>query len=79
MLFPSIVRIFIDLIKIKLTTMSNNGNTLVGFLAGAAIGALTGILFAPEKASVTRERIKVIGASYKAPYGRTYFRSGVKS
>lgn len=30
---------------------------VVGFLAGAAVGALAGILFAPEKGSETRKKI----------------------
>lgn len=39
--------------------MSNNsGNTLLALLAGAAIGAVAGILFAPDKGSKTREKIK---------------------
>ena len=38
--------------------MSQNSNTLIGILAGSAIGALIGVLFAPEKGSVTRERLK---------------------
>ena len=37
--------------------MSNNSNTALGILAGAAIGALAGILFAPDKGSNTRRRI----------------------
>ena len=37
--------------------MSQNGNTLLGILAGSAVGALIGVLFAPEKGSVTRERL----------------------
>ena len=39
--------------------MSNNtGNVLVALLAGAAIGAGIGILFAPDKGSKTRGKIK---------------------
>ena len=37
--------------------MSNNSNTALGLLAGAAIGTIFGILFAPDKGSVTRKRI----------------------
>lgn len=37
--------------------MSNNSNTLLGVLAGTAIGALAGILFAPDKGSNTRKKI----------------------
>ncbi|MDI5888994.1 MAG: YtxH domain-containing protein [Flavobacterium sp.] len=39
--------------------MSNNtGNTLLALLTGAAIGAGIGILFAPDKGSKTRGKIK---------------------
>ena len=39
--------------------MSNNtGNTLLALLTGAAIGAVIGILFAPDKGSNTREKMK---------------------
>ncbi len=43
----------------KVIIMSNNtGNTIVAILAGAAIGAGIGILFAPDKGSKTREKLK---------------------
>ena len=39
--------------------MSNNsGNTLIGVLAGIAIGAGLGILIAPDKGSKTRKMVK---------------------
>jgi gas vesicle protein len=37
---------------------NNNGNLFMAFLAGASIGASLGILFAPNKGSETREKIK---------------------
>jgi gas vesicle protein len=37
---------------------NNTGNTIVAILAGAAIGASIGILFAPDKGSKTRVKIK---------------------
>jgi gas vesicle protein len=36
----------------------SNSKTLLGFVAGAAVGALAGILFAPDKGSETRRKIK---------------------
>lgn len=35
----------------------SKGNVLLGVLAGAAIGALVGVLYAPEKGSETRRKI----------------------
>ncbi|WP_159023861.1 YtxH domain-containing protein [Formosa sp. L2A11] len=37
--------------------MSKNGNTVLGLLAGTAIGALFGILYAPDEGSKTRKRL----------------------
>ncbi len=35
----------------------SSGRVLLGLLAGVAAGALLGVLFAPEKGSVTRRNI----------------------
>lgn len=37
---------------------NNNGNSVLALLFGAAIGVGLGILFAPDKGSKTREKIK---------------------
>ena len=46
--------------------MSKKGsNTLIAFLAGAAAGAILGILYAPEKGTVTREKLSFRLDKYK--------------
>ncbi len=37
---------------------SSTGNTLIALISGAAIGAVVGILFAPDKGDKTRKKIK---------------------
>lgn len=48
------------------------GNVLLGIIAGAATGALLGILFAPDKGSETRKKIakksKQYGEDLKEKY-----------
>lgn len=38
--------------------MKNSGSAIFGFLVGATVGASLGILFAPDKGSKTRKKIK---------------------
>lgn len=45
--------------------MSKKGNSLLAFLAGASVGALLGVLYAPEKGSVTREKLSFQLDKYK--------------
>ncbi|MCU0350231.1 MAG: YtxH domain-containing protein [Flavobacterium sp.] len=35
-----------------------NGNVILGILGGVAVGAIAGVLFAPDKGSKTRKKIK---------------------
>jgi len=42
----------------------STGKVLVGIVAGAAAGALVGVLFAPHKGSVTRKKISRTTGSY---------------
>ena len=35
----------------------NKGNVVLGVLAGVAVGAILGVLFAPDKGSETRKKI----------------------
>jgi gas vesicle protein len=50
-------------ITLKYKDMST-GKVLLGVLAGVAAGALLGILFAPEKGTVTRGKILKKGEDY---------------
>lgn len=43
---------------------NNNGKVLLGVLAGVAVGATLGILFAPDKGSNTRKKISKKGEDY---------------
>jgi gas vesicle protein len=43
----------------------NSGKVVLGILAGVAVGAALGILFAPDKGSSTRKKILKKGGKYK--------------
>ena len=44
---------------------SKRGNTFLAFLTGAAVGAIAGILFAPDKGSNTRNKLSYQLDKYK--------------
>lgn len=45
--------------------MSKKSNALMAFLAGAAVGAILGVLYAPDKGSNTREKLSFQLDKYK--------------
>lgn len=42
----------------------STGKVVLGTMAGVAVGAILGILFAPEKGSITRQKIRETGNDY---------------
>jgi gas vesicle protein len=48
----------------KTKPIMNTGKVVLGALAGLAIGAIAGILFAPDKGSATRKKIMDKGDDY---------------
>jgi gas vesicle protein len=50
----------------------NSGKIVLGVLAGAAVGAALGILFAPDKGSSTRKKISKKGREYAEELGEKF-------
>jgi gas vesicle protein len=62
------------------TKIMSSGKVLLGILAGVAVGATLGILFAPDKGSSTRKKISKKGDAYADELGEKFneFVGGVK-
>lgn len=45
--------------------MGKTTNTLLAFISGAAVGAVAGILYAPDKGSNTRDKLTYLLDKYK--------------
>lgn len=50
----------------------SSGKVLLGVLAGIAVGATLGILFAPDKGSATRKKISEKGGGYAEELGEKF-------
>jgi len=54
----------VEALKLKQKYIMSTGKIILGTLAGITLGAIAGVLFAPEKGSTTRKQIKDKGDGY---------------
>jgi gas vesicle protein len=59
--------------------MNNNGKILVALAAGIAVGAVAGILFAPDKGSETRRKINEKGKKFAEEFKEKFSRAKEKA